>query len=127
MNLDKDVARFDLAASQAEHINRDRATELKRAEKVSLKERKQMAKKMAADEKETNKKKQRAKDDGECDGSSSGEDDVDGQVNEDEADNIRVRDKLRDDEWESRGYLIALISCFNLAKIVSAKLNAPGK
>jgi hypothetical protein len=43
VNLETDVAPFDLAAAEAEHIRRDRVTELDSAKNVSLKERKQLA------------------------------------------------------------------------------------
>lgn len=100
MNLEVDVAPFDLAAAEAEHIRRDRATELERAKNVSLKERKQMAQKVAADEKKASKKKKRTKDKDEGDNCDFDEDDDDRQIEEDEADNIRAHDKLRDDEWD---------------------------
>jgi hypothetical protein len=100
--LETDVAPFDLAATEAEHIRRDRVTELDRAKNVSLKERKQLAQKMAVEEKDgkKGKKKKRTKGEDECDDDDFGEDDDDRQIEEDEANDIRTRDKLRDDEWD---------------------------
>ncbi len=111
MNLKTDVALFDLVVAEAEHIRRDRATELERAKKVSLKERKDLAQKMVAEEREANKKEEkkarkRSKDEFEED---FGNDNDDEEIEEDEANDIRTRDKLRNDEWEEAVDLVDVV------------------